>query len=56
MLHPKRRIRPAPLDRGSSDVAALIDTYYNAYNGARLREACQTSVDGTSAAGCALST
>ncbi len=42
MLHPKRRIRPAALDRGSSDVAALIDTYYNAYNASRLREACQT--------------
>ncbi len=42
MLHPKRRIRPAPLARGSADVAALIDTYYNAYNAARLREACQT--------------
>jgi deoxyhypusine synthase len=42
MLHPKRRIRPPALDRGSSDVAALIDTYYNAYNAARLREACQT--------------
>jgi deoxyhypusine synthase len=42
MLHPKRRIRPAPLNRGSADVATLIDTYYNAYNAARLREACQT--------------
>jgi deoxyhypusine synthase len=42
MLHPKRRIRPAALARGSSDVADLIDTYYNAYNAARLREACQT--------------
>jgi deoxyhypusine synthase len=42
MLHPKRRIRPAPLARGSADVATLIDTYYNAYNAARLREACQT--------------
>lgn len=42
MLHPKRRIRPAALERGSADVAALIDTYYNAYNAARLREACQT--------------
>jgi len=42
MLHPKRRIRPAPLARGSADVASLIDTYYNAYNAARLREACQT--------------
>jgi deoxyhypusine synthase len=42
MLHPKRRIRPAPLDQGSSDVASLIDNYFNAYNAARLREACQT--------------
>jgi deoxyhypusine synthase len=42
MLHPKRRIRPAPLDKGSKDVAYLIDTYFNAYNAARLREACQT--------------
>src|SRR5581483_9095028 len=44
MLHPKRRIRPAPMDRGSSDVATLIDTYFNAYNAARLREACQAWV------------
>lgn len=42
MLHAKRRIRPTPLDKGSPDVAALIDTYFNAYNAARLREACQT--------------
>jgi deoxyhypusine synthase len=42
MLHPKRRIRPAPLTRGSADVVSLIDTYFNAYNAARLREACQT--------------
>ncbi|HET6280656.1 MAG TPA: deoxyhypusine synthase [Polyangia bacterium] len=42
MLHPKRRIRPPPLDKGSKDVASLIDTYFNAYNAARLREACQT--------------
>ncbi len=41
MLHPKRRIRPAPLDAALPDVAYLIDTYYNAYNAARLREACQ---------------
>jgi deoxyhypusine synthase len=41
MLHAKRRIRPAPLDKGSPDVAALIDNYFNAYNAARLREACQ---------------
>src|SRR5205809_6059696 len=42
MLHPKRRIRPAPLVKGSNEVVDLIDTYYNAYNSARLREACQT--------------
>src|SRR5689334_21150365 len=39
MLHEKRRIRPAPLDRARPDVADLIDTYFNAYNAARLREA-----------------
>src|SRR5215510_320297 len=42
MLHPKRRIRPAPLVKGSAEVVDLIDNYYNAYNSARLREACQT--------------
>ncbi len=42
MLHAKRRIRPAPLVKGSPDVVALIETYFNAYNAARLREACQT--------------
>ena len=42
MLHPKRRIRPAPMVKGSMDVVDLIDTYFNAYNSARLREACQT--------------
>ena len=42
MLHRKRRIRPAPLDKGSPEVVALIETYFNAYNAARLREACQT--------------
>jgi deoxyhypusine synthase len=42
MLHPKRRILPEPLRKGSPDVATLIDTYFNAYNAARLREACQT--------------
>src|ERR1041384_3769783 len=41
MLHPKRRIRPAPLDGARPGVADLIDTYFNAYNAARLREACQ---------------
>jgi deoxyhypusine synthase len=28
------------MERGSSDVVALVDTYFNAYNAARLREAC----------------
>ena len=42
MLHPKRRIRPAPMVKGSQEVVDLIDNYYNAYNSARLREACQT--------------
>ena len=42
MLHPKRRILPAPLEKGAYDVATLIDTYFNAYNAARLREACHT--------------
>src|SRR6478672_6045177 len=42
MLHPKRRIRPASMVKGSMDVVDLIDNYYNAYNSARLREACQT--------------
>jgi deoxyhypusine synthase len=41
MLHPRRRLRPPPLDKASSAIADLIDTYYNAYNAARLREACQ---------------
>jgi deoxyhypusine synthase len=30
------------MDKGSNEVADLIDTYFNAYNAARLREACQT--------------
>jgi deoxyhypusine synthase len=29
------------MDQGSEAVATLIDTYFNAYNAARLREACQ---------------
>jgi deoxyhypusine synthase len=40
-LHPKRRLRPPPLEKGSSELVALVDTYFNAYNAARLREACQ---------------
>jgi deoxyhypusine synthase len=41
VLHPKQRLRPPPLEQGSADVVALIDTYFNAYNASRLREACQ---------------
>jgi deoxyhypusine synthase len=58
MLHPKRRIRPAPLERGSPDVVALIDGYFNAYNAARLREACQTlarMIDGGATIGVSIS-
>jgi deoxyhypusine synthase len=44
MLHAKRRIRPAPLEEGAPGVVELIETYFNAYNAARLREACQTWV------------
>jgi deoxyhypusine synthase len=44
MLHRKRRILPPPLASGSAEVASLIDSYFNAYNAARLREACQILV------------
>src|SRR5438128_1918160 len=44
MLHEKRRLRPPPMDQGSEEVASLLDTYFNAYNAARLREACQILV------------
>lgn len=40
-LFAKRRLRPPPMDTASPDIATLIDTYFNAYNAARLREACQ---------------
>src|SRR5438270_7866738 len=42
MLHEKRRLQPPPLDQASDDIASFIETYFNAYNAARLREACQT--------------
>ena len=44
MLHAKRRLLPPPMDAGSEAVANLIDTYFNAYNAARLRESCQVLV------------
>ncbi|RMH39934.1 MAG: deoxyhypusine synthase [Deltaproteobacteria bacterium] len=37
----RAKLAPPPLAEGSADVAALIDTYFNAYNAGRLREACQ---------------
>ena len=41
MLHKSRRLQPPPLETASEDIARLIDTYFNAYNSARLRESCQ---------------
>src|SRR5258706_873462 len=40
MLHEKRRLQPPPMESAPEAVAALIDTYFNAYNAARLRESC----------------
>ena len=42
-LDPKRRLAPPPLE-SPIDVGQLIDRYFNAYNAARLREACQLFV------------
>ncbi|MSP59455.1 MAG: deoxyhypusine synthase [Myxococcales bacterium] len=44
MLHEKRRLQPPPMEGGSEEVASLIDTYFSAFNAARLREACQLVV------------
>src|SRR5262252_10804632 len=41
MLHEKRRLQPPPLDKAPSEIADFIETYFNAYNAARLRESCQ---------------
>src|SRR3972149_3367031 len=41
LLPPRRRLRPPPLASAGGEVAALVATYFNAYNAARLREACQ---------------
>jgi deoxyhypusine synthase len=41
MLHEKRRLQPPPLDKASDEIAKFIETYFNAYNAARLRESCQ---------------
>ncbi len=44
MLHAKRRLNPPAMEQGSEEVAKLIDTYFNAYNAARIREICQLMV------------
>ncbi len=41
MLKNRKKIQAPPLSLGSPDVVTLIDTYFNAYNAARLRESCQ---------------
>jgi deoxyhypusine synthase len=41
LMNPKQRLRPPPLVQGSPELVALVDTYFNAYNAARIREACQ---------------
>ena len=38
MLHEKRRLKPPPMTTDHEAVARLIDTYFVAYNAARLRE------------------
>jgi deoxyhypusine synthase len=43
LLDPGRRLSHPALS-GGLDVTTLIDTYFNAYNAARLREACQLFV------------
>lgn len=42
-LDPKRRIQQGSLEHGL-DLPRIIDTYFNAYNAARMREACQLLV------------
>jgi deoxyhypusine synthase len=41
ILKPGRRLLPPPMESGRQEIVELIDTYFNAYNAARLREACQ---------------
>ncbi|MFH0899577.1 MAG: deoxyhypusine synthase [Pseudomonadota bacterium] len=43
-LNHRRRLVAPPMQGGSEEVATLIDSYFNAYNAARLREACQVLV------------
>src|SRR5262249_21970583 len=58
LMSPRQRLRPPPLAQRFPDVVALVDTYFNAYNAARLREACQLiarMIDGGATIGVSLS-
>jgi deoxyhypusine synthase len=58
LMSPRQRLRPPPLTQGFPDVVTLVDTYFNAYNAARLREACQLiarMIDGGATIGVSLS-
>src|SRR5215470_18158753 len=58
LMGPRQRLRPPPLAQGFPDVVTLVDTYFNAYNAARLREACQLiagMIDGGATIGVSLS-
>jgi deoxyhypusine synthase len=58
MIDQRPKIQPPPLTEGSADIVELIDTYFNAYNSARLREACHLFVrmiDGGATVGLSLS-
>jgi deoxyhypusine synthase len=41
VLKSGRRLAPPSMGEGPLDVVKLVETYFNAYNAARLREACQ---------------
>src|SRR5207245_11208406 len=40
-LAARRRLLPGPISKGSDQIAGFVDTYFNAFNAARIREACQ---------------
>lgn len=41
MLGKRAKINPPAMVGGSADIVHLVDTYFNAYNSARLRESCK---------------
>jgi deoxyhypusine synthase len=41
LMNPRHRLRPPPLTGKTPDLVTFVDTYFNAYNAARVREACQ---------------